>query len=176
MTSNNKLDRFQIPPAGERDDSLASLAWAALKEAAAARESAAEETRSETEGELAAREKQGDQVARELGLLVFETRKSAGRQKKRRRHGEEHAHLLAVGERALERQGVEIHDPLGEPLTEELLQTVEVVGTVEKPRIKGDVVGETLEPVIRYRGKIINFAKVVRWVGFSREKPVPVKK
>jgi hypothetical protein len=99
-----------------------------------------------------------------------------GRQKKRRRHGEEHAHLLAVGERALERLGVEIHDPLGEPLTEELLQTVEVVGTVEKPRIKGDVVGETLEPVIRYRGKIINFAKwCAGWVSPGK-KPVPVKK
>lgn len=166
MNSPPSHDAYQLGRAALRRSDLAAKVWSYLRRSRKQDDERARRIRVELEASIGAEHQTSRDLAVALGLLAFEIRSSLKRQRRTRRNREELEHLARWVGRRLGALSIEVIDPEGREFTEELYDLF-AVDSVPKSGVRSHLVGETIEPTIRFAGKVVLFGKVIGWA------PVP---
>jgi hypothetical protein len=163
MSESSHPDDFDLQGAAASNEDFATKAWYYLKRFNERANAAVRDSRRELTESLGARVKVSETLAAHLGLMAFELARAATRQRRKGQSTEELDYLQRWLTGRMRAQGVEIEDPVGHPFTEGLYDLCEVLQTEQKPGVQAHLVGETIEPIVRYQGKVVHLARVVGW-------------
>lgn len=161
MDSSGETIRYDIDDRLDLDTGLPAKTWAYLRRLGKEHATKIDDSNRRYIELLGEMRSEIEAIARILGLVMYELERSQKRQRKRRRNLEEHEYLFKWLAGKLASLDIEIDDPCGRWVSDESVSCCDVIASIGKKGIEKATVGETVEPVVRYKGKVISFGKIV---------------
>ncbi len=163
--TNPDFARFEVGAHDMPAYELSGRTWRYLKKLHDQKEHAFEEERQALLKTMARSSDTVDELAVALGLISYEASRLSGQAEKRGEDTNALSHLQTRFDLVLKRLGVIVEDPAGAALQGVLADCCDVIDNVEQPGVQGHLVGETISPIVIYRGKVVHRAEVIGWMG-----------
>lgn len=155
-----ELEPFELINREVKAEKLPSMSWRYIRKFKEKKEQEAETRNRMMLKSLSAGKKQFEKLAIELADISHRTRKiiEADTNKETQLQG-----LAKRISRAMEKFAIECIDPVKEGIGGELENKIRVIDNVKNNSVSGHIVGETLDPIVEIKGKVIRQGEVIGW-------------